>query len=243
MDNQQYWRCYTRALLYIWPIFWMIANAIAVYAGSITPFGFPVSSATSVEAVKQYLESFNPASTYYVLFSLLSIIADTALFCLAISFKQLFGVNNFRSQLLSLLIMLGGLCGIITDISWTLIRVISYKYLSVMSPEVMAGFWNIMIWVYHFGLWFSCYGFLMAGGFGVFLTARLASNHPGFKQSWIYLSYVVSIASVIFALATILGTMINLTNFSSAFALVTIILIPIWAIWMAQQLKYIEPVN
>lgn len=243
MSNEHCWRGYTRALLYIWPIFWVVANAMAVYGGSITPFGFPVSSAISSGAVKQYLESFNSASTYYFLFSFLSIIADSALFCLAISFKHLFGVNNFRSQLLSLLIMLGGLCGIVTDISWSLLRVFSYKYLAVMSPEVLGGFWNILVWTYHLGLWISCYGFIMAGGFGVFLIARLASVHAGFKKSWIYLTYIVSVASMLFAITTIIGTVINITNFSSAFALVTIVLIPIWAIWMAQQVKYIQPAN
>jgi hypothetical protein len=215
---------------------WPITGILFTYAQTVAPLVFDRATLADSGRLAAWVTKLAAGGAVYVWTYSLFTIADFSLLLLGSVLREVVGRQDFRGQIAYSCVIVGMLLGLLVDITLLSQWLSLIAYGPGLSPVGQAALWTSLLQAQSLGLWLSVVSFLIEAG-GLFLLARSVTARPALRR-WAQMSDILVLTLV----AEVAAILWDVTNHGSGaltgtvFLVLTVIIAPVWAIWLAQLL-------
>jgi hypothetical protein len=215
---------------------WFFTGVLFFAAGLHTPVRIDPSTTHDPERLAEFFAGLRGGWPLYAGAFAVFALADFCMVVVGAVVRDLLGRDDFRSRVVFLGFLTGGLFGMLVDAAmlggWVVVGTLG----TAASPAARQGLWAAFVMLQSFGVWLSALGFLLGGACLVW-ASRLAVE-KGLPRGWARMTLAfglamhLELAAIVFDAAAGTGGLVS----GLAFLVLTTAVAPSWAVWTGKGL-------
>lgn len=215
---------------------WPATGLLFTAAQTATPLLFYPATLTHPQALLAWVATLAKGGTAYLWTYGLFTIADFSLLLLGLVLRAVVGHQDFRGQIVCVCVTIAMLLGVLVDVTSLSQWIALTADATAFPPSALAALWISLLEAQSLGLWLSVASFVIAA-LGLIVLAGAVTGRLTLR-AWSRMSLCLAIV-ILAEVAAILWDVSThgsgvLTG--SVFLLLTVVVAPTWAIWLARLL-------
>ncbi|MEJ0094111.1 MAG: hypothetical protein WDN46_11915 [Methylocella sp.] len=230
------WHVYGRWIAILFAGGWFLTGLLYAYAGIAVPVAFDPRVTASPEALAKYFGALEQGALFYLLAFACFAAADFALLLLGVVLRQLVGPGDIRGELMRTCMVIAMAFGILVDVMLFSHWLIISRLGTALAPAAQAGLWTAFLEIQTFGVWLSVAGYVI-GALGLLLLATATIEVPALRR-WALMTFAFAFFILLEVAAIVFDVAASNSGIATGllFLLLTVVVAPIWALWLARLL-------